>query len=63
MQFRALGTQGLKVSALSLGCMSMSGTYGPAEDEQSIRVIHKAIALGVTMVDTSDAYGKGHNEA
>ncbi|MDH4249309.1 MAG: aldo/keto reductase [Deltaproteobacteria bacterium] len=62
MQFRALGTQGLKVSALSLGCMSMSGTYGPAEDEQSIRVIHKAIALGVTMVDTSDAYGKGHNE-
>jgi aryl-alcohol dehydrogenase-like predicted oxidoreductase len=62
MQTRRLGKSALEVAAIGLGCMSMSGVYGDADDGQSIRVIHRAIELGVNLIDTSDAYGKGHNE-
>lgn len=62
MQTRKLGNSGLEVSALGLGCMSMSGTYGDADDEQSIRVIHQALDAGLTFLDSSDMYGFGHNE-
>ena len=62
MQQRALGRT-LKVSALGLGCMSMSSVYGKAEDAQSIATIHRAVDLGLTLLDTADAYGMGQNES
>jgi len=52
----------LEVSALGLGCMGMSETYGPADDTESIGVVHRALELGVTFLDTADVYGQGHNE-
>jgi aryl-alcohol dehydrogenase-like predicted oxidoreductase len=58
---RALG-DGLVVSALGLGCMGMSQSYGPADREESIATVHRALDLGVTFLDTSDVYGRGHNE-
>src|SRR2546429_5916824 len=62
MEQRHLGTQGLVVSALGLGCMGMSEFYGPTDEDESVRVIHRAIELGVTFLDTADVYGSGHNE-
>lgn len=62
MRYRTLGTSTLQVSAIGLGCMSMSGTYGKGDDAQSIAVIHRALDLGVNFVDSSDMYGWGHNE-
>src|SRR5262245_5676440 len=62
MEYRKLGNSGLSVSAIGLGCMSMSGIYGKSDDEQSIAVIHRALDLGITLVDSSDMYGWGHNE-
>ncbi len=62
MQKRKLGTNGPEVSALGLGCMGMSEFYGQGDDAQSIRVIHRAIELGVTFLDTADMYGVGRNE-
>jgi aryl-alcohol dehydrogenase-like predicted oxidoreductase len=62
MDHRTLGRDGLDVSALGLGCMGMSEFYGPADDEQSIKTIQRAIALGVTLLDTADMYGVGSNE-
>ena len=59
---RELGKSGIKVSAVSLGCMSLSGTYGPSDDAVGIAVIHEALDRGVTMLDSSDLYGAGHNE-
>jgi aryl-alcohol dehydrogenase-like predicted oxidoreductase len=59
---RILGTDGLVVSALGLGCMGMSQSYGPADREESVATIHRALELGVTFLDTSDVYGMGHNE-
>lgn len=62
---RKLGTQGLTVSALGLGCMSMSQSYGTAEerdDNESIATIHRALDLGVTFFDTAEAYGPYTNE-
>jgi aryl-alcohol dehydrogenase-like predicted oxidoreductase len=59
---RTLGRDGLPVSALGLGCMGMSETYGPADREESIATVRRAIDLGVTFLDTSDFYGAGHNE-
>jgi aryl-alcohol dehydrogenase-like predicted oxidoreductase len=59
---RKLGHSSLEVSALGLGCMSMSGTYGKSDDAQSIAVIHRALDLGVSHLDSSDMYGWGHNE-
>ncbi|MCQ4211567.1 aldo/keto reductase [Streptomyces longispororuber] len=57
---RRLGA--LTVSAQGLGCMGMSHAYGAADDEQSIGTLHRALDLGVTLLDTSDFYGLGHNE-
>ena len=62
MQYRELGNSDLKVSAIGLGCMSMSGTYGKSDDAESIDVIHHALDLGVNFLDSSDMYGWGHNE-
>ena len=62
MEHRTLGKSGLRVSAMGLGLMSMSGTYGKSDDEQSIRVIHAALDRGVDFLDSSDLYGWGHNE-
>lgn len=62
MRSRALGTQGLRVSAVGLGCMGMSSGYGPSDDEESARVLHRALDLGVTLLDTSDVYGPHTNE-
>jgi aryl-alcohol dehydrogenase-like predicted oxidoreductase len=62
MQYRKLGNSDLQVSAIGLGCMSMSGTYGKSDDAQSIDVVHRALDLGVTFIDSSDMYGWGHNE-
>jgi aryl-alcohol dehydrogenase-like predicted oxidoreductase len=59
---RSLGRSGLTVSALGLGCMGMSDFYGPRDDEQSTATIHRALDLGVTFLDTSDAYGPFTNE-
>jgi aryl-alcohol dehydrogenase-like predicted oxidoreductase len=62
MQTRRLGRAGLEVSALGLGCMGMSEFYGPSDDAQSIAVIHRALELGVTFLDTADMYGPFVNE-
>src|ERR1700677_1192987 len=62
MKTRALGTSGLLSSAIGLGCLGMSGLYGRADEAESIRTIHRAAELGVTMLDTSDVYGAGENE-
>ncbi|MCH8077911.1 MAG: aldo/keto reductase [SAR324 cluster bacterium] len=62
MQTRKLGNSGFEVSAIGLGCMSMSGIYGEADDDESISVIQHAIGKGVTFIDTADMYGNGHNE-
>jgi aryl-alcohol dehydrogenase-like predicted oxidoreductase len=60
MHKRTLG--GLEVSAIGLGCMGMSEVYGPVDDDESTRVLHRALDLGVTFLDTADLYGAGHNE-
>ena len=62
MRYRTLGNSTLAVSAIGLGCMSMSGAYGQGDDAESIAVIHRALDLGVTFLDSSDMYGWGHNE-
>src|SRR5450432_252402 len=59
---RKLGTQGLKVSALGLGCMGMSEFYGAGDEQESIATIHRSIELGCTFLDTADMYGSGKNE-
>jgi len=62
MEMRTLGKSDIKVSAVGLGLMSMSGIYGNANDEESIRVIHHALEKGINHLDSSDMYGWGHNE-
>src|SRR5215216_4155874 len=62
MDTRTLGSTGPRVSALGLGCMGMSDLYGPADEEESVATIHAALDAGVTLVDTGDFYGMGHNE-
>jgi aryl-alcohol dehydrogenase-like predicted oxidoreductase len=62
MQHRRLGTSGPTVSAIGLGCMGMSGMYGPADRQESIATIHAALDAGITLIDTGDFYGMGHNE-
>src|SRR4051812_30884312 len=62
MLTRRLGTAGPEVSALGLGCMAMSGVYGPADRGESIATIHAALDAGIDLLDTGDFYGQGHNE-
>ena len=62
MDKRKLGTSGPNVSAIGLGCMGMSGMYGPADRSESIATIHAALDAGITLLDTGDFYGMGHNE-
>ncbi len=62
MQHRQLGATGPRVSAIGLGCMGMSGMYGPADRAESIATIHAALDAGITLLDTGDFYGMGHNE-
>ena len=62
MGHRALGSQGLRVSTLGLGCSGMTSDYGLPDDVESVATLHRAIDLGVTLFDTSDAYGAGRNE-
>lgn len=59
---RKLGRTGPEVSALGLGCMGMSALYGPADRSESIATLHEALAAGITLLDTGDFYGMGHNE-
>src|SRR3954447_15737953 len=60
---RKLGSQGLEVSAIGLGCMGMSQSYGPADEAESIATLHRAIELGCTFLDTAEVYGPHTNEA
>ena len=62
MKTITLGTTGPAVSTLGLGCMGMSGMYGPTDRAESIATIHAALDAGVTLIDTGDFYGMGHNE-
>src|SRR5262245_35186688 len=62
MEKRKLGTGGLEVSELGLGCMGMSAFYGPRDDQESTRTIHRALGLGIDFLDTADMYGDGDNE-
>jgi aryl-alcohol dehydrogenase-like predicted oxidoreductase len=62
MQHRKLGTTGPDVSVFGLGCMGMSGMYGPADRTESVATIRAALEAGVTLLDTGDFYGMGHNE-
>jgi aryl-alcohol dehydrogenase-like predicted oxidoreductase len=62
MEQRTLGSQGLRVSAIGLGCMGMSQSYGPAEEQESVATVHRALDLGVTFLDTADMYGPFTNE-
>jgi aryl-alcohol dehydrogenase-like predicted oxidoreductase len=59
---RALGSQGLRVSTLGLGCLGMSQSYGRPDDTESIATIHRALELGITLFDTAEAYGPFKNE-
>ena len=61
MEYVQFGTTEFKVSHLALGCMSMSGAYGPADDDESIATLHRAFDLGINFIDTSASYGNGHN--
>lgn len=62
MEMRQLGRGGPEVSAIGLGCMGMSGLYGPADERESIATIHAALDAGINYFDTGDFYGMGHNE-
>src|SRR3984957_17028868 len=62
LSIRKLGSQGLEVSAIGLGCMGMSQSYGPADEGESIATLHRAIELGCTFFDTAQVYGPLTNE-
>ena len=62
MQYRALGQQGLVVSALGLGTMGMTMAYGPADEQEGIATIRRAHELGVTFFDTAELYGQRHRQ-
>ncbi len=64
MRHRGLGKSGIEVSAIGLGCWGMSGSYGPADEDESVATLHHALDLGVNFIDTADSYGDdGHNES
>src|SRR5579863_4355240 len=60
--FRKLGAGGPHVFPMALGCMGMSGVYGPSDEAESLATIHAAIDAGVNLIDTGDFYAAGHNE-
>jgi len=62
MHMVSLGNSGPNVSAIGLGCMGMSGMYGPSDRAESIATVHAALDAGITLLDTGDFYGMGHNE-
>lgn len=62
MGLRKLGSEGLEVSSIGLGCMAMAGVYGAADEEQSITTVRRALDLGVSLLDTADVYGPWTNE-
>ena len=62
MEHRQLGAAGLRVTALGLGCMGMSDFYGPADRDECIATVRAALDQGITLLDTGDFYGSGHNE-
>jgi aryl-alcohol dehydrogenase-like predicted oxidoreductase len=62
MPYRRIGTSGPETSSLGLGCMGMSDFYGPSARDESIATIHAALEAGITLLDTGDFYGMGHNE-
>lgn len=62
MHTRKLGVQGLEVSAVGYGAMGLEGFYGDVDESQAVRTIQHALDIGVTLIDTADAYGNGHNE-
>jgi aryl-alcohol dehydrogenase-like predicted oxidoreductase len=62
MQMHQLGKTGPEISAIGLGCMGMSGMYGPSDRAESIATIHAALDAGINLLDTGDFYGMGHNE-
>ncbi len=62
MKFRTLGNTGKQLSAIGLGCMGMSFAYGPADEQESIKTLHKALDSGVNFWDTADMYANGENE-
>jgi len=62
MDTRKLGTQGLEVSEIGLGCMGMSEFYGESDESDSIATIHRALEIGINFLDTADMYGRGENE-
>jgi aryl-alcohol dehydrogenase-like predicted oxidoreductase len=59
---RQLGSAGPTVFPMALGCMGMSGMYGPTDEKESIATIHATLDQGITLLDTGDFYGMGHNE-
>jgi aryl-alcohol dehydrogenase-like predicted oxidoreductase len=63
MQCRQLGNSGVGVSAIGLGCWGLSGSYGPADEAESVATLRHALDLGITFIDTADSYGDGHNES
>ena len=62
MEYRTLGASGLRVAPVGLGCMGMSFAYGGADEAASLRVLHRAVELGVTLIDTAEVYGPYANE-
>src|ERR1700730_17279564 len=62
MQLRPLGQSDMEISAIGLGCMGMSQSYGPGDDEESIKTLHRALDLGINFLDTAAVYGSGANE-
>src|SRR6202049_4273095 len=62
LRTQQLGSAGPAVSTIALGCMGMSGMYGPSDESESIATIHAALDAGITVLDTGDFYGMGHNE-
>src|SRR5882724_5609777 len=62
MQYRTLGRTGFNVSAISFGAWAIGGTWGPVDDADSLKALHRALDLGVTFFDTADVYGDGRSE-
>jgi aryl-alcohol dehydrogenase-like predicted oxidoreductase len=63
MKQTKLGASGIEVSAIGLGCWGMSGSYGPADEDESVATLHRALDMCVNFIDTADSYGDGHNES